>query len=165
MAPTKTPVSFSPFLILDNGITVTYPLLIVPSLYRHNGAVTSTARSTTARTRSANTRWAHSISRSSSQTLASILSTLTRTPGTAMPAACSRSSSRRARSCRFSSTAVVLFSPLASSDSVPPVSCLAPSPPSSSSGRRGSAIGDTLSAPNCASRNMQRRLNCSSGVM
>lgn len=25
MAPTKTPVSFSPFLILDNGITVTYP--------------------------------------------------------------------------------------------------------------------------------------------
>jgi hypothetical protein len=123
--------------------------------------VTSTALSTTARTLSPKTRFAHSTSRSSSHTLAIILSTLISTPGTGIPILCNLSISS-------------LCSALRSSSSEPSD---APSSPDSfftvegDAGTSiapflwslGIAIGTQFSAPNCASRNMKSRSSRSVG--
>jgi hypothetical protein len=128
--------------------------------HAHNGAVTSTALSTTARTLSANTRFAHSTSRSSSQTLATILSTLISTPGTGIPILCSLSISCL---CNASSSLSPSSEP---SVSPSPSSLMVEGDPGVGNLLvviLGMAIGLRLSGPNCASKNRNRRSRRSAG--
>lgn len=132
-----------------------------PSTQPHNGAVTSTALSTTALTLSPNTRFAHSTSKSSNHTFATILSTLISIPGTGIPSLWRRASS-------FSWAYVSEDSEVSGSEGEEGLISEDIEGEEEGDGipvdRRGVVMGTRLSAPNWASRNMKRRSRRSVGV-
>lgn len=127
------------------SVTHSHPLLS-PFTHLHSPLTVSTPLSTTALTLALNALFAHSTSRSSNHTLATHLSNLICTPGTGMPKLCSLLSSWRS-----------------SADTLSSLSSLSTGVSSLVGGGevdvelRGRVMGDTESAPNCASRKRKRR--------